>query len=237
MQAKLHLNILPQPDDLTCGPTCLHALYHYYGDELPLQQVIAQSRSLDAGGTLAVFLGLHALQRGYKARIYTYNLEVFDPTWFVPNKLDLVSKLRAQMAVKPAQPMQDVTSGYVEFLKLGGAIEYKDLTKALLRHYLKQGAPILTGLSATYLYQSAREIPETDEYDDLLGQPSGHFVVLCGYHSKTHLITVADPMHPNPMAPTQYYDVDIDRVVNAILLGVLTHDANLLIIRPKNRKK
>ena len=32
--------------------------------------------------TLAVLLGCHALRRGYEATIYTFNLQVFDPTWF-----------------------------------------------------------------------------------------------------------------------------------------------------------
>ena len=34
---------------------------------------------LDQGGTLDVFLANHALQRGYKATILTYNLDLFDP--------------------------------------------------------------------------------------------------------------------------------------------------------------
>jgi hypothetical protein len=34
------------------------------------------------------------------------------------------------------------------------------------------------------------------------------------------------------MAPGQYYEIKIDRVIGAILLGVLTHDANLLVIEP-----
>ena len=71
----------------------------------------------------------------------------------------------------------------------------------------------------------------------LRGEPSGHFVVLSGYHRQTKLVTVADPMHPNPMAPSQYYDIKIDRVLCAILLGIVTHDANLLIIEPRRSKK
>ena len=35
VEAKLHLDILPQPDDSTCGPTYLHAVYRYWGDVLP----------------------------------------------------------------------------------------------------------------------------------------------------------------------------------------------------------
>ena len=31
----LGFDIQAQPDEVTCGPTCLHALYNYYGDDVP----------------------------------------------------------------------------------------------------------------------------------------------------------------------------------------------------------
>src|SRR5690606_23466410 len=30
-----------QPDDVTCGPACLHGIYRHYGDNVPLSSVIA----------------------------------------------------------------------------------------------------------------------------------------------------------------------------------------------------
>jgi len=39
MEKRLQFEILPQPDDTACGPTCLHALYAYYGHEVPLESV------------------------------------------------------------------------------------------------------------------------------------------------------------------------------------------------------
>ena len=238
MQTRLSLEIRPQPDDTTCGPTCLEAIYRYYHDEIPLGQIIEESRSLHEGGTLAVFLACHALRRGYAATIYTYNLEVFDPSWFVPQPKDLHERLRRQLDYKSDPRIQVATEGYLEFLELGGRLRYQDLTRSLIRHYLAKGVPILTGLSATYLYQTPREYGPDDEYDDLRGEPSGHFVVLSGYERETRLVTVADPMQPNPLARTQYYEIDIDRVLCAILLGIVTHDANLLIIEPRrNRAK
>lgn len=58
MQAPKHLRILAQPDDITCGPTSLHAVYTYYGNILDLTEVIASVKSLEGGGTLAVMLGI-----------------------------------------------------------------------------------------------------------------------------------------------------------------------------------
>ena len=79
-QLGFGFDIQAQPDDVTCGPTCLHSLYQYYKDDIPLKDVIRDVKQLKNGGTLAVMLGNHALNRGYKAIIYTYNLNVFDPT-------------------------------------------------------------------------------------------------------------------------------------------------------------
>lgn len=84
MERGLNLDILHQPDDHTCGPTCLHAVYQYFGDDVPLNQVVHETDFLEEGGTLAPLLGCHALRRGYQAKIYTWDLRVFDPTWFAP---------------------------------------------------------------------------------------------------------------------------------------------------------
>jgi hypothetical protein len=67
------------------------------------------------------------------------------------------------------------------------------------------------------------------------GKPSGHFVILAGYAAESRSVLIMDPLHPNPVAPSQIYEISIDRVLGAILLGVLTHDANLLIIEPLKR--
>ena len=75
-------------------------------------------------------------------------------------------------------------------------------------------------------------MPETDETDDIRGEPLGHFVVLHGYDKREQTVRVADPYELNPLGGGQGYTVPMNRLLNAILLGVLTYDANLLIIRP-----
>jgi hypothetical protein len=237
MDTRLQFEFLKQPDNITCGPTCLHAVYNYYADRLPLTQVINEVPVFDEGGTLAVMLGCHALRRGYDARIFTFNLRVFDPTWFqadghVCEDVNLEEKLRAQMEVKPKERLQRACESYIEFLQLGGRIRMEDLTGNLIRRYLKQSVPVLTGLSSTYLYRDSREIQSTCQPDDIAGLPSGHFVVLCGYDSVERSVLVADPFHPNPLSLNYKYEISLDRVVCSILLGILTYDANLLIVRP-----
>jgi len=171
MEARLQFDISPQPDDSTCGPTCLHAVYRYFGDKISLKQVIKEVPSLQGGGTLAVILGNHALARGYKASIYTYNLMIFDPTWFMPG-VDLRQKLmRREKSIKNSKQKFAIRN-YVRFLEQNGRILHQDLNRSLLRHFLKSGLPILTGLSSTYLYGSMR-VTEDEKDDDIRGEVQG----------------------------------------------------------------
>lgn len=235
MERRLDIDISRQPDDTTCGPTCLQAVYKYYGLDLPLDRVIHEVKSLKGGGTLAVLLGCHALRQGFKATIYTYNLHVFDPTWFV-YKQDIAKKLRAQAEARMDAKLSFATNGYLDFLENGGKLKFKDLNGALIRHFLNKSVPILTGLSATYLYHTVRERPVTGEEDDIAGLATGHFVVLYGYERTSRMVMVADPYGDNPVSLQRYYPVSMDRLICSILLGILTYDANLLIIEPKHRR-
>lgn len=232
MEARFALDILSQPDETTCGPTCLHAVYRYYGDNISLKQVVAEAHPLEGGGTLEVLLACHALRRGYRATIYTYNLKVFDPTWFESPDIDVSAKLQQQIKVKTSKKLKVATQAYLDFLALGGKLRFHDLTTALLRKYLKHDKPILCGLSSTYLYHCAREFGPTLDFDDIRGVATGHFVILCGYDFHNRHVLVADPLKRNSSGKGQVYEVNIDRLVGSILLGILTYDANLLILEP-----
>ena len=239
MPIQKFIDILPQPDDASCGPTCLQAVYRHFGDEIDLQQVMAEVTSLKDGGTLAVYLACHALQRGFRATIISYNLQIFDPTWAAASSLEIAEKLTLQLAHKKHLPGFEVTTNaYLDFLRLGGRLQFKVLTTALIRSYLKRSIPLLSGLSATYLYGTAREYVDDNAlvYDDIRGVSTGHFVVLAGYDKEHRRVLVADPLMPNPVAPDQYYFVDISRLTCAIMLGTLTYDGDLLIIEPRRKK-
>jgi hypothetical protein len=240
MEAKFYLDIYPQPDSTTCGPTCLHAVYRHFDDPITLHQVVSEVKQLEGGGTLAVYLGSHALTRGYKATIYTYNLRIFDPTWFHPGNRDMADKLKRQRDFKRGVAGLEVaTDAYLEFLNLGGRIRFEVLATSLLRRNLNRSLPLLTGLSATYLYNCAREHSSGNGlfYDDVRGESTGHFVVLAGYDRKERTVLVADPLKPNPVAQTQYYQVSIYRLICAIMLAVLTYDGDLLIIEPRKPRQ
>jgi len=236
MSTLLDFDIRRQPDLTTCGPTCLHALYRYYGDPITLEEVIAQVRRWRPGGTLAVYLAIHALRRGYRTTILPFDLSLFDPTWAGLAPAVIAAKLKAQLPYKKELPgFEEATLAFLEYLALGGRLQFNVIRPALIRGFLKRGIPILTGLSATYLYNSSRELDAGQQviYDDLRGESCGHFVVLSGYDKKTRSVRVADPLVPNPLSDDRFYHVDLYRLVCAIMLGILTYDGNLLIVTRK----
>jgi hypothetical protein len=238
-QTMIDLPIHTQPDDETCGPTCLQAIYQHYGLGDSLEMVIEGVERSLSGGTLAPLLGKHALARGFETIIYVNNLNVFDPTWFhhgAASSQELIEKLATQLMHKVDKNIIQSSLAYQQYLHLGGSVRFETISVNLLKHYFDRKIPILTGLSATYLYRSAREWFSQDGtsfYDDIRGTPCGHFVVLCGYDDMHRRVVVADPHRENPISQDNYYKVSSSRLINAIMLGVLTCDANLLIIQPK----
>ncbi len=228
-----------QPDDESCGPTCLHAIYQHYGLDITYDEVVNQVLRSLSGGTIAPMLGIHALKSGFKVTLYVNNLQLYDPTWFnydgSSNPDVLSEKLIQQMKCKKNRHLAQGTHAVLDFLSLGGTINFRCLTVEILQHYLEKGIPIVTGLSSTYLYNCSRElfVDGKSINDDVRGQPCGHFVVLCGYRNEEQLVVVADPYRANPVSGDHYYTVSNHRLINAIILGVVTRDGNLLVIEPK----
>lgn len=228
----MDIKILPQPDDVTCGPTSLHAVYSHLGLNLPLHQLISEIESLEEGGTLGVFLGIDALKRGFKATIHSYNLKIFDPTWSGLKMSDLREKLVQLRKAKTAPKLRKAIEAYIRFIDLGGVVMMTDLRAAMFQKYFKKGIPVLCGLSATYLYQCKREYTNDQDksvFDDILGDPCGHFVVAYGLDENKQFL-VADPDCTNPFHKSPYYKVDKFRFLHSILLGVMTYDGNVLVV-------
>lgn len=226
----------PQPDDVTCGPTCLRKVYDFYGAPADLDEVLGDLDRNEDGGTLAVFLGIAALRRGYRARIFAYDLRIFDPSWFSLPMAALADKVHARFPFLPSAKALRAARAYLDFLQAGGEVCFDELTPVLLKEILDRDHPVLAGLSATYLYRMPRERhdPETHRLvdDDVRGEATGHFIVVCGYEHWGRRFVLRDPSEHVPLADHGRLLVDAERLTNAILLGDLTYDAALLEIWP-----
>jgi hypothetical protein len=220
-----------QPDDLTCGPTCLTQVYRFFNYSKTLTDVIRETPRNPDGGTLAVYLGTSALANGFWPTIYPYSLRVFDPTWRDLGRSKIIEKLRLRKKQVESYKLRRAIGAYATYLEDGGQLRFDELTRDLLVELLQEGRPILTGLSATYLYRTPRE--HNNQYDDIRGQPAGHFVVICGYYPRSDKFVICDPSIHSPFSRSGKYSVPAERMIPAILLGEVTYDAVLLVLSPR----
>lgn len=230
----LALDMPSQPTETTCGPTCLYAVYRHLGDSITHDQVIAQTATLPDGGTLAVHLAIHALERGYRVRLFSFNLQLLDPTWFSDDgpRPDLREMLGLQAEIRADDKLRNASTAYARFLELGGDLQMAELGHETLRSFLRRGVPLLVGVSATFLYRHERELADGSS-DPLRGEPQGHFVVVAG--SRDAEVLVRDPWHPESGDGSgKEYWVPMRRLVHAVLLGVLTYDGNLMAIERRD---
>jgi hypothetical protein len=229
---KLNLHVSKQPDDESCGITCLQAIYDYYSHPTTLDKLKHEIEHWQTGGTVAVNLARHALGHGFKAEIHTYNIKIFDPTWNGLEPKELSLKLKKRQRKIRSKKQKKVINFYLDYLKKGGVLKFDDLNEDLLTSLFKAHHPIICGLSATYLYQNMRETSDNEE-DDIVGQPVGHFVVVTGWDPQTRTVTIQDPLRKNPISDTGTYKLPFTKFSNAVMLGSLTYDENLLVIAKK----
>jgi hypothetical protein len=226
---KLDLHVAKQPDDESCGITCLKSIYDYFSFPTSLDKLKHEIEHWQTGGTVAVNLARNALAHGFKAEIYTYNIKIFDPSWKALDAKELSAKLKKRQRKIRSKKQKKVISFYLDFLKKGGILRFDDLNEDLLNRLFKNHKPIICGLSATYLYQQMRETSDNQE-DDIIGQPVGHFVVVSGWDPAARTVTIQDPLRKNPLSETGTYKLPFTKFSNAVMLGILTYDENLLVI-------
>ncbi|HEX8360414.1 MAG TPA: hypothetical protein VF613_09915 [Longimicrobium sp.] len=238
---ELRVQRFLQPDDSTCGPTCLRKVYDFYGLEVDAEAVLGEIDRNEDGGTLAVFLGIAGQRRGFRARIYSYDLQIFDPSWAALPRDELMEKIHSRFPYLKDSKRLRAARAYLDFLEMGGEIViFEELTPALLKGIIDREHPVLAGLSATYLYRFRRErwIPETDALvdDDEAGDPTGHFIVIVGYEHWGRRFSLRDPSRHVPASDEGRVVVDAQRLINAILLGDATYDAVLLELWPQGEE-
>ncbi len=224
-----------QPDEVSCGPTCLAAVLRFHGlaDASPEEVRRVTPRNPD-GGALAPFLGLAAMRLGARARCHPFATRVFDPTWRKLSAAECLRRLVQRTEALPEGRLRRVHEAWRTFLEEGGEVALGELRPSELVQALDAGRPLICGLSITWLYQEPRERPEDNTDDDIHGSPVGHFVVVNGYGGSGQSFFVIDPWPEPPFDRSDgVYRVSQRRLTQAILLGDATHDAVILEVFPR----
>jgi hypothetical protein len=220
-----------QPDDTTCGPSCLAQVAGFFGQQHTVPALAAGLSRLHHGGTLGVFLALRAMELGFEAAVYPLGVRVFDPTWWQLDAPALVDRLHRRRDTLTEPLDREVIDAWVRFLRAGGHLRFAELTPALLRGAIDRGHPLICGLNVTWLYRESRE-QDDGTPDDVGGEQVGHFVTIAGYSGGGRRFDIRDPHWEAPYGVDGHYRVGAWQLIHAILIGDRTRDAVLVELWP-----
>ena len=214
-----------QPDNITCGPTSLRMVMNYYGKEVSHEDVMEHFTIFPGIGVLDPHIAMAAMNYGFNVKIISYNYRVIHPSWESLSSDMLLKKLQDYMPEITNYKDSVSASGYINYLKRGGRIEYYPLSKELIVSYLKEGQILIAALDMEYLYEG------TVDWSAAAPEPSSHFVVVHGYDPGAVKFEISDSWYevsvPNENG---HYFVSTARLITAILLGFQVNDADLVII-------
>jgi predicted double-glycine peptidase len=205
---------------LNCGPFALAQVLQYYGEIITAEELIQGTKMVQGIGTYESNLALTAKKLGYKTKITTQNLYLFDPTWQELSQNELIVKLQEQEKELKDKDLTQSAQGFIEYLQAGGKLGSETIDRDLLVDKLGRG-PLVVGLNMTYLYQEKRPL-------DKEAKRYGHFVTVSGYDGENDTFTLIDPWHSIPFSKDGIYQVKSARLIAAIYLAEATFDASLL---------
>jgi hypothetical protein len=219
---KIHHKIKRyEQTDLNCGPNSLAQLLSFYGDNTTPEEIVAKTNMIDDLGVFDAQLGVTAIKFGYKVRITPQNLCAFDPTWYELSNAELISKLRNFSRKITDELLKIDIDAFISFLKLGGQIDLRPISKELLITKLKK-YPILVGLCSTYLWREKRP----NRWDRRFRY--SHSVIVNGYDPMGDKFFITDPWHSIPRSKTGFYQIKSDELIAAIFLAEATYSATVM---------
>jgi len=187
---KLKVPYIPQRKG-TCGSSSLQQVLAYYGVKLGLDEILKDIKKYKYG-TFMPYLGLYAKRLGFMPKIVTYDVKVFDPTWFGLLVGQIIKKLETRSREMDVPHVyRSECKAFVRYLKAGGAIEFDFIKKGRIIKELERKRPVIVDVCSTILHRKERKNRVKDKYSDTSGEPMYHAVVVSG-HEKGKFIIV-DP--------------------------------------------
>lgn len=241
---KLDIKIKEQKPD-ECLPACLAAVFEYYkiiiSEEEIIEKISKDSFKLYDWDFQA---GKLAIEKGLKAEIYSNVSQLFDPSWYSIAHNELIKKMEKSLEffefrsknfendqslmnfmcpnIEVAKRLVKDAEMSLEFLKAGGVIDFKPISKELIKKIIKARVPVIAMHNPTLLHKIKRCY--NFQPDDIKGNSWGHVSIISGY-TKDKFI-VSDPAGFS-YERSFVYSVDED----LLLESILRFNGQLLIIK------
>lgn len=197
---------------MMCGPYALKQIFAYYGDDIDIKEIIKKTKArIDYGLWLSSIISL-AKERNYKINFHTNSLKALDFSWERLSSKKIVQKLKRRLKSKKKQVVN--YKGFIEYFSKGGKVDFRPITKELVKKYLDKKIPVLISVNSTYFYKRKRKYK--DKFDDIKGSEVGHFLVIAGYDKNRFYV-----VDPNFTAPKngKYWVKQDYLIVSTLILG------------------
>lgn len=224
---KENLNIpqFPQETAFSCLPACLQQVFGYYQIVVSQEEMLNELKRPERGMSIPK-AGLFLKKYGFKPLIITNNIQIFDPAWFRLNNVALIKniKRRRQFLDKYSQSLID---DHLEYLKVGGQINFETINLELFVKYLSKNIPIVAELASTFLYKKSKSTKPGRFDSPVRGDIEGHCVVVAGFDKDK--IKVVDPDNKNnPFSKKGIYWVQVKELIASFFIS---DGKSLLLVR------
>lgn len=208
-----------------CGPMCLKNTYDYLGKQKTLKQIFKEMDVDEDTPTYLPQLARNLHSNNIQTTIVSSQSKVINFAWKDSTKAEIIAKLK-RCVVRSKRPemiteWDKETLHTLFYLQEGGDIKIDNITKELVNNYLQKGKIIITCVETSWLWGN-RKIKGKAIFNDVLGDQSGHFVVITGIKNDKYIISDPYPLN----AKNEIKEISQDHLIVATLIW----DAALIVI-------
>ncbi len=199
----------------SCGPVCVQNIYEHFGMIKTLQQINADlnitPETVTFMSQLARTLHFHGLQ----TRIHTCNPHYLTYEWKNLNEGQLIEKIKKWIThVRGHNWMTDCIQ-FLFYLQEGGKVTIENVSATLIDSILEKGNVVLCCVEDSWLWEK-RKIVGSQDFDDIKGQGTGHFITVYGSEGNEYLLS--DPYPTNLKGKNGLYKTSKEHLLTCILM-------------------
>ncbi len=183
---------------MMCGATALAEVMEYFDKKrYNIREIAKETEKTYKNIDWLFAAGISAIKRGFKSKITTVSIEIFDPSWATLNKNKLIRKMEKRLEYLMSLNTKDSyivewnispLKWAIEYLRKGGELFYHPITTKLIKNFLNKKIPLITPMNENLFY-GIKRTTENDEYDDIKGMGTGHIIVISGFKKNKFIIT------------------------------------------------
>ncbi|MBP9758669.1 hypothetical protein KBD45_03165 [Candidatus Dojkabacteria bacterium] len=208
-----------------CGPMCLKNTYDYLGIQKTLKQIFKEMDVDEDTSTYLSQLARNLNANNVATTIVSSLSKVINYAWRNNTKEEIISKLkRCVLRSKRPNMISEWDKELLHtlfYLQEGGNIKIENITKEIINSYLKKGKIIITCVETSWFWGNRKILGKTT-FDDVLGDQSGHFVIITGIKNDKYIINYPYPLKEKNAVT----EINQDHLIVATLIW----DAQFIII-------